>query len=485
MSSHSSARSSPPSRGSPDRKEAPVNRYLARRAGAPAGGLILALVAAACSGDDPVPLTQEAGDTAPASAPAASDVFPDWPNTDFSKTTIDLGEVLRGCPSRDCIPALDADGAVEVPSAKGGHARFAPASEADFSPRLPVAVVTVEGITKAYPLHVLTWHEVVNDRFGEVPVAVTFCPLCNTAISFDRRVDGRTLDFGVSGNLRNSDLIMWDRQTESWWQQATGEGIAGEMAGTTLTPIPTSIVAFGEFVAAFPQALTLTEDTGFGRSYGINPYEGYDGSTSPFLFSGVLDPRLGALDRVLTLDRSGDGLAVPLAALAASRVANLIAGGEKVVAFWAPGTASALDAADIANARDVGSGVAYQATLGGRDLTFRPGDSDATFIDDQTGSRWSIFGTAVSGPLAGSQLEQVFHTTEFWFAWAAFHPETSIWEEGSANRGQAPAPLAPAAASSRLPAPRALVTPAGSRDPEFCLAGGLRYLCWQGESEPQ
>jgi hypothetical protein len=456
-----------------------VNRYLSRRTGVTAAGLILALVVTACSGDDPAPLTPEAGNTAPASAPAASNAFPDWPNTDFSKTTIDLGEVLRGCPSRDCIPALDAEGAVEVPAAKGGHVRFAPASGLDYAARLPVAVVTVDGITKAYPLHVLTWHEVVNDRFGEVPVAITFCPLCNTAISFDRRVDGQTLDFGVSGNLRNSDLIMWDRQTESWWQQATGEGIAGEMAGKTLTAIRTSIVAFGEFAAAFPEALVLTEDTGFGRSYGINPYEGYDGSTSPFLFSGAIDPRLGALDRVLTLDRSGDGLAVPLAALADSRVANLDAGGEKVVAFWAPGTASALDAADIANARDVGSAVAYRATLDGRALTFRRGDSDLTFSDDQTGSSWNVFGTAVSGPLVGSQLEQVFHTTEFWFAWAAFHPDTVIWAEGAALRNQAPGTATPGADASSVVAREDI------RDPEFCLAGGLMFLCWQGESEPQ
>lgn len=457
-----------------------MNRYLPRTTGALAGTLAFALFAAACSGDDAGPNAEDAAGTAPASPAATSSDFPDWPNTDFSKVTINLDEVMRGCPSRDCIPALDAEGAVEIASPRGGHARFAPASTLDLAARLPVAVVTFEGVTKAYPLHVLTWHEIVNDRFGDVPVAVTFCPLCNTAISFDRRLNGRTLDFGVSGNLRNSDLIMWDRQTESWWQQATGEGIAGELAGKTLTAIPTSIVAFGEFAAAFPDALVLTEDTGFGRTYGINPYEGYDGSTSPFLFSGTIDSRLGALERVLTLDRSGEGVAIPLAALARAAVVNLTVGGEPVVAFWAPGTASALDASDIASARDVGSAVAYRATVGGRELTFRRGASDVTFSDDQTGSTWSIFGTATAGPLSGSQLEQVFHTTEFWFSWAAFHPDTVIWD--GTRSGQAlPAPVATAAVDVRAAeAPQRLVTPSGRGEPELCWIGGQMYPCWEG-----
>ncbi len=316
-------------------------------------------------------------------------------------------------------------------------------------------------------------------------MAVTYCPLCNTAISFDRRLDGRTLDFGVSGNLRNSDLIMWDRQTESWWQQATGEGIAGEMAGKQLTAMPTSIVPFGEFARAFPAGLVLTEDTGFGRAYGINPYEGYDGSTSPFLFSGKVDPRLQALDRVLTLDRSGAGVAIPLETLSVVRVANLTAAGDRVVAIWAPGTASALDAADIVNARDVGSAVAYRATLDRRELTFRSGAAEATFSDDQTGSTWDVFGKAIAGPLAGSQLEQLFHTTEFWFAWAAFHPDTVIWEEGEAQRNHAPERTTVAAGSSPPPVPAPVVTPVGSRAPEFCMAGGRLFACWQGESEPQ
>jgi len=396
-----------------------------RKFRSPPAVLALIVLGSACSGGQPSPDREPVAVT-PA-ATASRSPFPDWPKTDFTRTTVNLEEVMRGCPVRDCIPALDAEGAVELPSASGGHARFAPATTLKYSPRLPVAVVTVGSVTKGYPLHILTWHEVVNDRFGDVPVVVTYCPLCNTAISFDRRVDGRTLDFGVSGNLRNSDLIMWDRQTESWWQQATGEGIAGANSGQQLRPLSTTIVAFRDFATTHPDGLVLTEDTGFGRSYGINPYEGYDGSTRPFLFSGKIDPRLPALDRVVTLGRDGDGTAIPLSALAAVRVANLEVDKVPIAVFWAPGTVSVLDASSIADAKDIGSAAAYLARLDDRVLRFRPNSAGGTFIDEQTGSTWNILGVATDGQLRGRQLSPAFHTTEFWFSWFAFHPKTALW----------------------------------------------------------
>ena len=389
-------------------------------------GVALGIVGAACSGDSQT-RSSTPSELTPGRTTVTAPSFPGWPATDFSKTTIDLREVEPGCPARDCIPPLDVPGTVEIAAAQGGHATFAPAKTVEFEPQLPIAVVTASGITKGYPLHVLTWHEVVNDRFGDVPVVVTFCPLCNTAISFDRRIDGRVLDFGVSGNLRNSDLIMWDRQTESWWQQATGEGIAGALAGKKLVHVSTTIVSFRDFVANHPDAPILTEDTGFGRSYGINPYAGYDGDSRPFLFSGTPDPRLPALNRVVTLDRDGDGVAIPLTSLATVGVSNLKAGGKDLAVFWAPGTASALGAESIKDAADIGSAAVYESRLEGSDLTFRPGDVPGTFIDEQTGTSWNIFGTGIAGKFAGKQLAPVFHTTEFWFAWAAFHPKTTIW----------------------------------------------------------
>ena len=165
----------------------------------------------------------------------------DWPNQDWSKHTVGFGQIVRGCGGRDCILALDAPGAVST-DGHDGVARFAPVDAVDYDENLPIAVLRIGEVTRGYPLHILTFHEIVNDYVAGVPVVASFCPLCNTALAFDRRVDGAVLDFGVSGNLRYSDLIMWDRQTETWWQQATGEGIVGRHAGIQLRRLPMSSV---------------------------------------------------------------------------------------------------------------------------------------------------------------------------------------------------------------------------------------------------
>ena len=351
-----------------------------------------------------------------------------WPKTDFSKHSVPLDEISAGCPARDCIPPLDADGAVAIPGLRGGRAVFAPVSRVDYAVRVPVVTVKLGDIVRGYPLHILTWHEVVNDRFGDIPVVVTFCPLCNTALAFDRRVGDITLDFGVSGNLRNSDLVMWDRQTESWWQQATGEGIVGTHAGALLKPVPASVISFGDFRRSYPNAEVLTESTGLGRDYGINPYESYDAAGSrPFLFDGTIDKRLDGLERVVALGQGTGALAVPFPVLAQTGVANVKVAGARVAVLWSAGTASALDRSDIATSRDVGAAVAYIAEASGRTLTFsapRPG----VFVDAETGSTWDVTGLATAGPLAGQRLTVAVHTVEFWFAFAAFHPDVAIWQ---------------------------------------------------------
>jgi hypothetical protein len=145
----------------------------------------------------------------------------EWPATDFSRTTLtDWSEVISGGPPRDGIPAIDAPTFIAV----GGEGRLSDAE--------PVMTLEMPGAApRAYPVRYLMWHEIVNDTVGEVPVAVTFCPLCNSGVTFDRRLDGAVLSFGVSGKLRHSDMIMFDRESESWWQQATGEGIVGAYSG--------------------------------------------------------------------------------------------------------------------------------------------------------------------------------------------------------------------------------------------------------------
>ena len=398
--------------------------------------LSLCLVVGACSSGTPAapaqPPTTDGGAAAVTAAPSAPPAngaiaFPDWPRTNFTKLAADLSEIERGCPVRDCIPPLDAPGATSIAGSSGGRASFLPVAQQKYEAQLPVAYVVVEGKARGYPLHILTWHEVVNDHIGATPFVATFCPLCNTALAFDRRVDGRVLDFGVSGNLRNSDLIMWDRQTESWWQQATGEGIVGDFAGKTLKGLPMAIVSYAEFAAAFPEADILTEDTGVSREYGVNPYAGYDTrGSAPFLFSGKPDRRLDLLERVVTLNEGGATLALPFAALSDAKVANVVVGGRDVAVFWAPGTLSALDKPLIADSRQVGAAVALDRRVANRVLTFEP-LAPGRFRDRETGSTWDITGLAVEGAFAGRRLEPVVHSTQFWFAWAAFHPGAEIW----------------------------------------------------------
>ena len=261
-----------------------------------------------------------------------------------------------------------------------------------------------------------------------VPLTITFCPLCNTAIAFERTLDGRVLDFGATGRLRYSNLIMYDRQTETWWQQAGGDAIAGELAGRQLAFYPATIVSWAEFRAAHPDGRVLSRETGFSRDYGRNPYVGYDDvDQPPFLFRGPTTPgTLPPMARVLTVDLGGEAVAYPYAVLEKVRAVNDVAGGRPVVVFWATGVASALDAGTIAQGRDVGAAAAFSPELDGRRLTFR-GEGER-IVDVETGSAWDILGRAVAGELAGRQLTPIVSVNHFWFSWAAFKPETRVYQ---------------------------------------------------------
>ena len=155
----------------------------------------------------------------------------EWPWTDFSRTSVEFDEILSGGPPKHGIPAIDWPRFIDLAEVAGYR---------DFriEPTEPVVGVTVNGEMRAYPLSILMWHEIVNDDLGGVPISVTFCPLCNAEVVFDRRLDDRVLDFGTTGKLRNSDLVMYDRQTESWWQQFLGEAIVGELLGKRLAVLP-------------------------------------------------------------------------------------------------------------------------------------------------------------------------------------------------------------------------------------------------------
>ncbi len=337
--------------------------------------------------------------------------------TDFTRHTVPYAEILSGGPPKDGIPAID-------------HPQFISVTEADtwLKDVEPVILVQVGVDARAYPLQILTWHEIVNDTVGGLPLVVTFCPLCNTAIAFERALDGRVLDFGTTGRLRFSNLIMYDRQTETWWQQAEGNAIAGELAGQQLGFYPATIIAWAEFRDAYPAGQVLSRETGFNREYGRNPYVGYDDvNQSPFLFRGPTTPgTLPPMARMLTVDLAGEAVAYPYDVLAKARVVNDTVGGRPVVVFWAPGVASALDSGAIALGRDVGAAAVFSPELDGQRLTFRP--EGERIVDAETGSTWDILGRAIAGELVGRQLAPVVSVNHFWFSWAAFKPGTRVYQ---------------------------------------------------------
>lgn len=340
--------------------------------------------------------------------------------TDWTRTSVDLGELAAGIPRldpRDAIPPID-------------EPEFERTSAADdwLSPDEPGAVVELDGQARFYPLSILTRHEIVNDRFGGVPVAVTYCPLCNTALAFDRRVDGEVLRFGVSGLLRKSDLVMWDDRSTSLWQQITGQGIVGRFAGINLVVIDTSIVSFGQFAESHPDGWSLSRNTGYSIEYGANPYRGYSSGDGPIpsFFAEEVDTRFPALSRVVGVRTASGATAYPFALLEDDLVVNDVIDDRPIVVWWVPGTVDALDRTSIADSQAIGTGVAHYAETNGRTLGF-VANGDGTFTDSETSSTWNVFGVAVEGELAGAQLTPLPHTNEFWFAWAGFFPDGQVY----------------------------------------------------------
>ncbi|OFX10969.1 MAG: hypothetical protein A2516_06595 [Alphaproteobacteria bacterium RIFOXYD12_FULL_60_8] len=292
----------------------------------------------------------------------------DFPNTDFSQHTVPLKEFRGGGPRRDIIPAIDAP-------------VFAASDRADLTPLEPVIGLTLNGQARAYPLSVLIWHEIVNDVVGGVPVAVTFCPLTNSFAVYDRRVGDQVLDFGVSGVLRFSDLILYDRQTESWWQHHTGEGVVGPMAGTSLKAIPARMESLAAFTARAPDGRVLIAPQDKGeRVYGENPYPGYDSMTKPPIYEGELPTGITPLARVVAV--GGEAWALDLL----QAKGRLQAGDMELT--WTPGQLSALDADVMAQSRDVGNVTARH----------------------RVGSTW----------------EDAIYDVPFAFAFHAFHPQGAL-----------------------------------------------------------
>lgn len=326
---------------------------------------------------------------------------------------VDTSRIRSGGPPPDGIPAID-------------RPLFHRTGDVDFlRDNEPVIAIEVGGDDRAYPVQIMTWHEIVNDTIGGEPITVTYCPLCNSAIAYDRRLGERILDFGTSGSLFNSALVMYDRQTESLWSHFSAQAIAGVLTGEELERLPAAMVGWGEWRDSNPDGLVLSRQTGHDRDYGRNPYSGYDDiNSSPFLFDGEDDGRLRPMARVVGIEGEAGAVAVQLDHLLEVGVVTVDLDDREVVVWAIPGTASALDDASIAGGRDVGTTGAFDRRLDGRALSFeREGER---FVDAETGSAWDVLGTAISGPLAGKQLHRLVHVDTFWFAWVAFLPETKV-----------------------------------------------------------
>ncbi len=358
----------------------------------------------------PIRADQQVAPSPPEPGPSALD---DPAGPGLPKPLVNPDDLRSGGPPPDGIPALD-------------HPRFEPTPMVTWlHDHEPVLAFDLGHESRVYPVQVLIWHEIVNDTVAGIPVTVSYCPLCNSAIAFDRRLGSRVLDFGTSGRLYRSDLVMYDRQTDSLWVQFLGQAVAGRLTGSKLAEYPVSTVSWGDWRHAHPAGLVLSRDTGFDRPYGQNPYFGYDDvHTQPFLLDRRADPRLAAKTRVLGINRTGVAVAITFARLRRDHVRELDVAG-RVVVWLAGGTTSGLDADTVAGGRDVGATGAFDPILNGRHLHFTAIPA-GRFQDQETHSTWNVLGRAVAGPLAGQQLQPVTHVDTFWFAWSIFVPTATL-----------------------------------------------------------
>ncbi|PJA99302.1 MAG: hypothetical protein CO128_03960 [Ignavibacteriales bacterium CG_4_9_14_3_um_filter_30_11] len=342
-------------------------------------------------------------------------VSSDW-KTDFTKHSVDFSEFMGGGPQRDGIPAIDNPQFESIKDAKDW-----------LNFESPVISIEINGTAKAYPLAILIWHEIINDKIGVTPISITFCPLCYSTSVFKRIVDGKETTFGTSGLLRNSNLVMYDRLTESLWQEFIGEAIIGKMTGTKLTLIPSQIISFEQFEKNYPDGTVLSRETGFTRYYGQNPYIGYDNINSkPFLYRGKIDKRLPPNEKILAIEFDGNYKAYPYSITEKMKIINDDFVGNPVLILHLIGAGSALETKDISKSRNVGTTGAFSRIVDGKILIFKY--DNLKVIDEQTKSVWSITGKAIEGKLKGTQLKKLLHGDYFSFAWFAFRPETILYQ---------------------------------------------------------
>jgi len=343
-------------------------------------------------------------------APAQQFSKGNW-QTDRSKKSIDLNDLKLGGPPKDGIPAIREPEFVSAEDAASWVAG-----------REPVIVVELGGEARAYPLQILVWHEMVADQIGDVPLLVTYCPLCNSSIAFDRRVDGQVYDFGVSGMLRHSDMIMFDRQTDSLWQQLTGEAVVGNLTGKKLDIVTSQVVDFASFAKNFPSGKVLGRPTGHNRPYGSTPYAGYE-QAGRVMFPALVKRPIGPpLQRVVSFTLEGKSRAYTFGRLRQAGVVDGKIKKTRYVVFYDGAALSTME--QIARSRQVGSAGVFSPELDGTLLKFR--FTDGKILDKGTGSTWNVLGMATDGALTGQRLKVIPHGVFYAFAWMAFAPKTDL-----------------------------------------------------------
>ncbi len=374
---------------------------------------ILALAAAACLGND---ADEDAAEPSPTPTEAKA-----LGSVDLSQHSVPLEEIHfdtfdgRSVPLseisqqlllalQDAIPPLDSPKYDDI--AGGDWLR-----DAD----LVIGYEGERGGAWAYPLKILNFHEIVNDELDGVPVLITYCPLCRSGVVYDRRLEGMLLTFGNTSALYESDLVMFDRQTSSFWWQTAGEAIVGTLTGKHLTPLPSVTTTWGQWKRLHPDTLVLSRETGFVRPYEFDRFLGFEEQINaggfPFPVSdAVRDGRLAPADEVLGVTLRGESKAYPLRLLGDAAVNDSL-GGERIAVF---------------SSAEGPSGRAFEAEVDGRELTFIYRDN--AYVDKETGSQWDLSGRAIKGPLQGKRLRPLPSRYTFWFAYVAAFPHTEVYQ---------------------------------------------------------
>jgi hypothetical protein len=315
---------------------------------------------------------------------------------------VPLDQIVTGGPPPDGIPSID-------------KPKFISVQEADrnLEDSELVLGLNINGDVRAYPLQIMVWHEIVNDKVGNTPVAVTYCPLCFTNQVFNRTMnDGKILEFGTSGKLYNSNLVMYDRTTKSLWSQAMAQGIVGKFAGIKLERIPFDVIYWKEWKQLYPESNVLSTDTGSSRPYGADPYgDYYTNGDVLFPVSGG-DDRLGLKEIVIGFEKEGQHKAYKLQEIEDKKVINDQVNGKPVVIF-------SLYPFMVRS---------YDPVVEGQILEFNYNIKGINFVDKQTSSLWNFEGKAISGQMKGKQLTRLPFDEGFWFEWVAFHPETELYQ---------------------------------------------------------